>query len=192
MDTFANVFDDMVILTNAKLAEGGDAASKTWMARVQEARPGYEPSTQYDGNKTLIFGHGGGGANRMHVVAMDVFMTTATIVVPASFVDFVDIGLPSVVKYLVCTIKAMVSQECANELRFRLCVYMPMQHAGVSKMRYSTFFTSADATRPTKTIFGGALHAAMCRFDLDFAFNEDWTIRPSKRTFMDFNAVKLF
>ncbi len=191
MDAFANVFDDMVILSNAKLAPSGDAdaATRTWLKRLNDISPSYVPSAQFDSNKTLIFGYPPVNAVQPQVVAMDVYMTTATVVVPLSFGDFTDAAMHTIVKYLVSTIKTMVSYECANELRFRLCVYIPMQHAaGVSKMRYSPYFTT-NAERPTKTIFGRPLPGAMCRFDLDFAFNEDWSLRTQKKTFLDFNAV---
>lgn len=189
MDAFANVFDDMVILSNAKLEPSNDATARAWRARLSDISPSYEPSVQFDSNKTLIFGYPPANAAAPQVVSLDVYMTTATVVVPLSFASFTDAAMHTIVKYLVSTIKTMVSYECANELRFRLCVYIPMQHcAGVSKLRYSPYFTT-NAERPTKTIFGSPLPGAMCRFDLDFAFNEDWSLRAQKKAILDFNAV---
>jgi hypothetical protein len=191
MDSFANVFDDMVILSNAKLVPSGDtvSATRTWLKRLSDISPSYEPSAQFDSNKTLIFGYPSANVSSTHVLALDVYLTTATVVVPLSFSDFTDAAMLTIVKYLVGTIRTMVSYECANELRFRLSVYIPIQHtAGVSKLRYSPYFTT-NAERPTKTIFGRPLPAAMCRFDLDFTFNEDWSLRTQKKTFLDFNAV---
>ncbi len=191
MDSFANVFDDMIILSNAKLVPsgGGDAAMRTWRARLSDISPSYEPSAQFDNNATLVFGYPPANSAAPQVVALDIYMTTATVVVPLSFANFTETAMHTIVKYLISTIKAMVSCECANELRFRLCVYIPMQHAvGVSKLRYSPYFTT-NAERPTKTIFGRPLPGVMCRFDLDFVFNEDWSLRTQKKTFLDFNAV---
>lgn len=193
MDSFAHTFEDMVILDNAKIASNDTAPSRTWLARLRSIDAAYEPNVQFDSNKTLVFGC---YTNRPHIVPLDVYMTTATVVVSPSFTSFVDEALPIIVRYLISTIKTMVSAECANELRFRMSVYIPIHHAAVSKLRYSPYFTANADPRPVKTIFGRSLPSAMCRFDLDFAFNEDWTLRPQKKAFLDFNAgnpgLKLF
>lgn len=193
MDTFAHSFEDMVVLENAKIVQTDTSSARMWLARLRGAAPSYEPSVQFDSNKTLVFGC---YSNQPHIVPLDVYLTTATVVVSPSFTGFVDEALPIVVRYLISTIKTMVSVECANELRFRMSVYIPINHTSVSKLRYSPYFSTNSDSRPLQTIFGTSLPSSMARFDLEFAFNEDWTLRTQKKVFLDFNAsnsgLKLF
>lgn len=193
MDTFAHPFEDMIVLENAKIVPNDTAAARTWLARLRGVSPSYEPSVQFDSNKTLVFGC---YTNQPHIVPLDVYLTTATVVVSPSFTGFVDEALPTIVRYLISTIKTMVSAECANELRFRMSLYIPMNHTSVSKLRYSPYFVTDSDSRPVKTFFGESLPSAMARFNLEFAFNEDWTLRTQKKVFLDFNIgnseLKLF
>jgi hypothetical protein len=193
MDTFAQSFEDMIVLENPKITQNDTAAARTWLSRLRGVAPSYEPSVRFDSNKTLVFGC---YTNQPHIVPLDVYLTTATVVVSPSFTGFIDEALPTIVRYLISTIKTMVSPECANELRFRMILYIPINHTSVSKLRYSPYFVTNSDSRPLKTIFGESLPSAMARFDLEFAFNEDWTLCTQKKVFQDFNAnnsgLKLF
>ena len=193
MDTFAHPFEDMFVLENAKIVTNDTSAARTWLARLRGVSPSYQPSLQFDNNKTLVFGC---FTNQPHIVPLDVYLSTATVVVPPSFTGFVEEALPTIVRYLIGTIKTMVSAECANELCFLMSIYIPINHTSVSKLRYSPYFVTDSGSRHVKTIYGKALPSAMARFDLEFSFNEDWTLRTQKKVFLDFNTgnsdLKLF
>ena len=193
MDTFAHPFEAMFVLENAKIVTNDTSAARTWLARLRGVSPSYQPSLQFDNNKTLVFGC---FTNQPHIVPLDVYLSTATVVVPPSFTGFVEEALPTIVRYLIGTIKTMVSAECANELCFRMSIYIPINHTSVSKLRYSPYFVTDSGSRHVKTIYGKALPSAMARFDLEFSFNEDWTLRTQKKVFLDFNTgnsdLKLF
>lgn len=172
--SLASVCDDLTILLNTTLVKEEGAR---WLAECRKYRDGYEPSVRWEQNKTLIYKY---RESTARVLGLDVLLTDAVLVVPLG-TDLLRGGLlGQVVDYLTATIKCICPVAVANEMGFRLSVYVPLTHDECGALRQCEWLTVYNNPWTISTL-GDDMGGPMNRFELVFKFDNSWNLVKNTR-----------
>lgn len=173
--TIAQTCGSLTVLLNSDLKGDGEGAK--WLEECRKYRPGYVPAKEWELNKTLIYKYREPTAR---VLGLDVFLKEAVLVVPLG-TEIISRGiLEDVVEYLVGTIRCICPVAVANEMGFRLTVYLPMLHEEVSAMQQCDWLTAYNNPWSVTTL-GKVMDEPMKRFELVFKLDNNWKVIKNKR-----------
>lgn len=171
-----NIFDNMIVLNNNKLiqTQNSNFESKKWIDELKKIQSMYSINTTYKDNKTLLFGY---KTNSTCIIPIDILMNQYDIIVPKNIISFVDNYINMIVNYLIQTIKITSSPEIANQIRYKLTIYLPITHSDNVKMRGHPYFMILNNTTK-KTKLERVLTEDFYRYDMIFKFTNDWNVVP--------------
>lgn len=169
MEAKATVFDSFTIILNSDIPTSG------WDAHIKSINPSYIPNTKWDTNKTIINNFRMPNAC---VLPLDIFMKEAVVVVPDNC-DFSTM-LSSLISYLTCTIKTICPVSVANEMGFRLSIYISGTHKDNVCLTANPSITKYTQTY-TKGVLDETFQGHMCRYELVFKFDDSWNLINTKK-----------
>lgn len=169
METVASVFDNFTILLNS------DIAKTRWENVVKTLSPGYELNQNWEYNKTLIYNY---RLHDTHVLPLDVFMKEAVVVVPDNCA--LSTMLNSLISYLTCTIKSICPVSVANEMEFRLTIYMSPSNRDNLNLQTNKYLTKY-VNLYNKGVLDEIFSFHMCRYEMVFKFDQNWNVLENKK-----------
>lgn len=184
MNSSSTVFGNFTILENKTLSH-----HDKWMREMHAIDPKYIPSTKWEDNKTLIYNYRAPTTHSTTILGLDILLKEAVLVIP-DHVDLTDGMLKEIIDYLVCTIKTICPYHVANEMGFRLTVYMTPIHKNIDILHSHTYLTKYN-TFYCVSLLGDSLPSYMKRFELNFKFNNEWQVLPNIRQIVNEPAGQL-
>lgn len=175
-ESIVSVFDNMVILNNYKLVQhqNTDFECKKWIDEIKRIQAMYNINIKHKLNKTFIFGY---QTTSSYIIPFDVLMNQYDLIIPRNITSFVDFHLISIVNYIIQNIKLISSYEIANEINYKLSIYLPITHGDNMKIKTNQFFGCWNSIIK-KTKLDRVLTEDYYRYDMVFKFTPDWNITP--------------
>lgn len=173
METVATFYDNLTILQNSTIP------NSSWESEIRSLFPTYTPSLQWPGNKTIIHGY---RTPTACIFPLDVFLKEAVIIVPISLP--ICSLLPSLIAYITCTIKSICPVPVANEMGFRLTLYVPQHHVDVSNLNHDPLFFRYTLSY-IKGVLNEPLESHMHRYEMVFKFDNNWNIISTNRMYFN-------
>jgi hypothetical protein len=164
VDNKISVFGPFTIVNNVDIAN--------MATHIRRIAPSYIPDMTWPGNKTLIYNLRQTGEC---VIPINILMKEAVVIVPIGS-DFISIITP-LLEYLKATIKSICPYNVANEIGFRLTIYMPPSHKDNLNIGSNQFVKNFSETFH-KGILDETLGMGMKRYEIGFRFNADWSMVP--------------
>ncbi len=172
MEPKIEVFDGFHILRNEDLMNLHTPFGKKWNDEIRKIMSTFRLNTDYPLNRTLIWNYG--KTNAM-VLQLEVFMNLITIVIPTRCVNFYEAILQSLLNYVTGHIKAGSSQSVANNVDYKLIIYMYHNHTQVPILRqHPCIQTNPNPVK--KTALGREFTENYIEFVIYLHFDPEWNI----------------
>ncbi len=126
MNPQIETFDNFIIIKNEDLLNNSTAFSKKWNDEIKKINPLFQLNTLYPLNRTLIFNYGKDG---QAILSLDICMNICTLIVPIKCTQFYELILPNIVNYLTNHIKSISTHLVANEIKYKLYIYVHHNHS---------------------------------------------------------------
>ncbi len=181
MDQYTSVFENLVILQNFKLLQEqhSNHECKRWIDEIKRINSLYNINTKFENNKTIIINY---NMQNTFCLPMDIFLNNFCIIIPANIHNFFEKYLTTIINYLISLIRSQSTVELANESKYKLSIYIPLEHPDTSKFLNTTqYFTRFNGTTKV-TYMGRTLSDNNCRFDFRFLFNNEWIVSGSSNS----------
>ncbi len=175
MDQYTSVYENLVILQNFKLIQNQhiNHECKRWIDEIKRINSLYNINTKYENNRTIIVNY---NLQNTFCFPMDIFLNNFIIIIPANVHTFFDKFLTTIINYLISLIRSQSTVELANETKYRLSIYVPIEHPDTVKfMGLPQYFNRTNGTFKA-TYMNRTLGDNHCRFDFNFNFNNDWIV----------------
>ena len=170
MQSKAAVFDNFTIIMNSDIRES------EWLNHIKAIDPKYIVNTRWNDNKTMIYNFRMPNAC---VLPVNILMKEAVVVVPDKC-DFAAM-FNSLISYLTCTIKAICPYSVANEMEFRLTIYISACHKDISFLSANCYLTKYK-NMYSRTVLDDEYPYHMSRYELVFKFDSDWNVIENRKT----------
>jgi hypothetical protein len=172
-----HVYNNWLIFNNFKLVQNQNSnfECKKWMDEFKKIQSLYTFNTKHIDNKTLLFGY---QTSQQIIIPLDIFMNINVITVPKTCNNFMDHVINEIVGYFVNIIKINSNYELANELRYKLILYLPINHQDNIKIKNHIYFDQIGNNTKT-TILGRILQEDHYRYDMILKFDNLWNLIPT-------------
>jgi hypothetical protein len=175
----ANGYDGFVVISNKEVMERNtiNVECKKWLDECRRIQTGYTMDVKYEENKTILTGY---QLKMSHLILMDSFCNQFVLVIPRTMTDFVETYYEKIILYIISQIRMKCTWKVANEVKYRVHIYVPVGNSCIEKMRGSpyTFEPSPNTTR--ETVLGRTLSENMIHFEFPIMLNENWNIVPTQ------------
>ncbi len=128
MNPQIETFGDFIIIKNEDLLNTQSSFSKKWNEEIKKINPLFQLNTLYPLNRTLLFNYGKNNTVPLLVLSLDICMNICTLIVPIKCTTFFEQILPPFVSYLTNHIKSISNVSVANEINYKLYIYIHQNH----------------------------------------------------------------
>ncbi len=125
MNSQIETFDNFIIIKNEDLLNNSTAFAKKWNDEIKKINPLFQLNTLYPLNRTLLFNY---GKEVPAILSLDICMNICTLIVPIKCTQFYELVLPNIVNYLTNHIKSISPVIVANEIKYKLYIYVHQNH----------------------------------------------------------------
>ena len=125
MNQQIETFDNFIIIKNEDLLNNSSAFGKKWNDEIKKINPLFQLNTLYPLNRTLLFNY---GKESPTIFSLDICMNICTLIVPIKSTQFYELILPQIVNYLTNHIKSISPVIVANEIKYKLYIYVHQNH----------------------------------------------------------------
>lgn len=175
----ANGYDGFVVVSNQEVMERNSTnlECKKWLDECRRIQTGFIMDVRYEENKTILTGF---QTKSNHLIPLDILCNQYTLIIPRTMTDFVEIYYEKLILYIVAQIRMKCTWKVANEIKYKVHIYVPVGNSAIEKMRGSpyTFEPSANTTR--ETVLGRSLSENMIHFEFPIMLNENWNLVPTQ------------
>ncbi len=173
-----NVYNNWLIFNNYKLIQNqhSNFECKKWIEKFKKIQSLYIFNTKYEESKTLLFGY---QTSQQIIIPMDIIMNNYVIIIPKSINNMFEQILGEIVGYITNIIKSKMTYDIANEIRFKMSLYLPIVHPDNNKIKNHNYFEQIGNNTKI-TFLGRTLQEDHTRYDLIFKFDNLWNLIPGK------------
>ncbi len=173
-----HVYNNWLIFNNFKLIQNQNSnfECKKWIDEFKKIQSLYVFNIRYEDNKTLLFGY---QTSQQIIIPLDIIMNNYVLVIPKTTNNLFESILGEIVGYLTNSIKSKMTYDIANEIRFKMILYLPINHQDLIKIKNHNYFEQ-NGNNTKITYLGRTLQEDHLRFDLVFKFDNLWNLIPCK------------
>ncbi len=159
-----HVYNNWLIFNNFKLIQNQNSnfECKKWIDEFKKTQSLYVFNIRYEDNKTLLFGY---QTSQQIIIPLDIIMNNYVLVIPKTTNNLFESILGEIVGYLTNSIKSKMTYDIANEIRFKMILYLPINHQDLIKIKNHNYFEQ-NGNNTKITYLGRTLQEDHLRFDL--------------------------
>jgi hypothetical protein len=171
--------ESYVVIWNKDVMEnhGTSLECKKWLDECRRIQTGFTMDVKYEENKTILTGF---QTKTNHLIPMDVFCNHYVLILPRTMTDFVESYYEKIMLYIVSQIRMRCNWKVANEVKYRVHIYIPLGNLAIEKMRGSPFTFEPSPNTIRETVLGRTLSENMVHFEFPIMLNETWNIIPTQ------------
>lgn len=172
MDAKIEVYDAFHIIRNEELMNLHTPFGRKWTDEIRKIMASFRLNTDYPENRTLIWNYG--KTNAM-VLQLEIFAGLFTVVVPTRCIHFYESILQNLINYLTGHIKAASTQAVANNVDYKLLIYMYHNHTQVPILQAHPCI-QANRTPVKRTALGREFTENYFEFIIYLHYDPEWNI----------------
>ena len=175
----ANGYDGFVVISNKDVMERNpiNLECKKWLDECRRIQTGFTMDVKYEENKTILTGF---QTKTNHLIPMDVFCNHYVLILPRTMTDFVENYYEKIMLYIISQIRMKCTWKVANEVKYRVHIYIPLGNPAIEKMRGSPYTFEPSPNTIRETVLGRTLSENMVHFEFPIMLNETWNIIPTQ------------
>lgn len=175
----ANGYDGFVVISNKEVMERNSTnlECKKWLDECRRIQTGFIMDVRYEENKTILTGF---QTKSNHLIPLDILCNQYTLIIPRIMTDFVESYYEKLILYIVAQIRMKCTWKVANEVKYKVHLYVPVGNPAIEKMRGSPFTFEPSTNTIRETVLGRSLSENMIHFEFPIQFNENWNLVPTQ------------
>ncbi len=168
-----------VVILNKEVMEnqGNDLECKKWLEECRRVQTGYVMDVKYEENKTILWGY---HMKTTYVIPLDVLCNQYVLIIPRTITDFVETMYEKMIMYVVSQIRMKCNWKVANEIKYKVHIYLPVGNTAIEKMRGTPYVSEPSQNTTRETVLGRLLTENMVHFEFPILLNESWAILPTQ------------